>query len=91
MFCPNCGTKVSPNATSCPNCGEPFVEPGKKDKIAFVILAILFGWFGVHRFYLGNIGLGVLYLLFSWTLIPYFVSLIEAVVIGLNKNDSRFK
>ncbi len=34
-----------------------------KDKNVTAILALLLGYFGVHRFYLGQIGLGLLYLL----------------------------
>ena len=40
-------------------------------------LAILFGSFGAHKFYLGKPWLGALYLFFSWTTIPFLVSLIE--------------
>lgn len=91
IYCKNCGHAISENATACPNCGEPCENRlGKKDKVVFVLLAVFFGWFGVHRFYLGDIGLGILYLLFSWTFIPYFVSLIEAIVIGVRNNDPRF-
>ncbi len=41
----------------------------KKDKTIAGILAIFGGSFGVHQFYLGNIGMGILYLmtfLLSW-------------------------
>lgn len=33
-----------------------------KSKAATVLLALCFGAFGVHRFYLGNTALGVLYI-----------------------------
>ena len=41
-----------------------------KDKTVAVVLALLVGPIGIHKFYLGNSLAGVLYLLFSWTLIP---------------------
>jgi TM2 domain-containing membrane protein YozV len=41
-----------------------------KDKTVAVVLAFFIGGFGGHKFYLGNNLAGVLYLLFSWTLIP---------------------
>lgn len=51
-----------------------------KDKTTAAILALFLGGIGIHRFYLNQIGLGFLYLLFSWTFIPLFVSLIDFIV-----------
>ena len=51
-----------------------------KSKVAAAILAILFGTFGVHKFYLGQSGAGILYLLFCWTGIPSVVGFIEGIV-----------
>jgi TM2 domain-containing membrane protein YozV len=50
----------------------------RKHSTVGVLLAIFLGGAGVHHFYMGRIGLGVLYLLFCWTLIPAVVGLIEA-------------
>ena len=51
-----------------------------KDKNVAGILALFLGGFGVHRFYLGQNGLGVFYLLFFWFPIIWFVGLIDAIV-----------
>lgn len=51
-----------------------------KDKVAAALLAFFLGGLGVHRFYLGQIGLGFVYFLFCWTLIPFFVSFVDAIV-----------
>jgi TM2 domain-containing membrane protein YozV len=51
-----------------------------KDKSTAAILAFFLGGIGIHRFYLNQIGLGFLYLLFSWTFIPLLVSLIDFIV-----------
>jgi TM2 domain-containing membrane protein YozV len=51
----------------------------KKDRILVIVLAILGGWFGLHRFYLGQIGRGLLCLVFAWTLIPLFITLIDLI------------
>lgn len=51
-----------------------------KNKVTAGILAIFFGWLGVHRFYLGQIGRGVLYLLFSFTMIPLLIGFIDGIV-----------
>ncbi|GAB3163633.1 TM2 domain-containing protein [Telluribacter humicola] len=51
-----------------------------KDKFVAGLLALLFGGFGLHRFYLGQTRLGVLYLLFCWTLIPFLIGIIDAFI-----------
>lgn len=43
------------------------------------LLAFFLGGLGVHKFYLGNSKLGILYLLFFWTGIPAVVGLIESI------------
>lgn len=39
------------------------VMPSGKSKMVTLILCIFLGYFGVHRFYTGKIGTGILYLL----------------------------
>lgn len=51
-----------------------------KDKTAAALLAFFLGGIGVHRFYLNQVGLGFLYLLFSWTFIPFIVAFIDFIV-----------
>ena len=50
----------------------------RKDEVVGVLLAVFLGHFGAHRFYLGENGWGVLYLLLAWTPIPFVLGLIEA-------------
>jgi hypothetical protein len=38
------------------------------------------GGLGIHKFYLGKVALGVIYLVFCWTGIPSFVAWIEAIL-----------
>lgn len=61
-----------------------------KSKIAAGILAILLGGIGVHKFYLGKVGLGIVYLLFCWTGIPAIIGLIEGIIY-LCSNDENFQ
>lgn len=51
-----------------------------KNKTTAGFLSIFLGGFGIHRFYLGHIWLGILYLAFSWTYIPSIVGVIEGIV-----------
>ena len=52
-------------------------ESVRRDEVVGVLLAIFLGCFGVHHFYLGRVGLGILYLCFCWTGIPAILGLIE--------------
>ena len=50
---------------------------------------ILLGGFGIHEFYLGKIGQGILYLLFCWTFIPAVIGFIEGILY-LAMTDQEF-
>ncbi|MEJ5054576.1 NINE protein [Sphingobacterium sp. MYb382] len=60
-----------------------------KDRVTAALLAFFLGAIGVHRFYLGQTGLGFLYLLFFWTLIPALISLIDFICF-LTSSDASF-
>ncbi|MEM7787474.1 MAG: TM2 domain-containing protein [Bacteroidota bacterium] len=50
-----------------------------KSKGTATLLSLGLGWMGGQRFYLGHWKLGLAMLLFSWTTIPAFLSLIDFV------------
>lgn len=58
-----------------------------KDKNVAAILALFLGGIGIHKFYLGRSGWGILYLLFAWTMIPAFAALIEFIVLATMDTD----
>lgn len=59
--------------------------PGKVvKKLVYCLLAFFLGWAGIHKFYAGRIGAGIVYLLFCWTGIPAIIAFIE-FIIGLCK------
>jgi TM2 domain-containing membrane protein YozV len=58
-----------------------------KDKNVAAILALFMGGIGVHKFYLGRIGAGVLYLIFSLTFIPAILGLVDFFVLALMDKD----
>ncbi|MGF1539884.1 MAG: NINE protein [Pleurocapsa sp.] len=48
-----------------------------KNKIVAALLACFLGSIGIHKFYLGHNLAGILYLLFSWTLIPALIAFFD--------------
>ncbi len=67
----------------------PAVHGKAVNKVAYCLLAFFLGGLGIHKFYAGKTLLGVLYIVFCWTFIPSFISLIE-FIIGLCKHaDSQ--
>ena len=59
------------------NISNQMISVSKKNKITALILCVLFGFFGVHRFYVGKIGTGLLYLFTGGLfLIGYIVDII---------------
>lgn len=72
-FCPKCGTRLPVGVFFCPRCGAPISSPyGQQapagtgvspyNRLVTLLLCILVGSLGVHRFYVGKIGTGVLWL-----------------------------
>jgi TM2 domain-containing membrane protein YozV len=63
-----------------------------KSKFTTVILAFFLGGLGIHRFYLGQNKLGLLYLLFCWTFIPAFIALIDFFIfIFMSEDNFNYK
>jgi hypothetical protein len=82
--CPECGGVVSEQASACPHCGHPIAysaqrhigyAPSRSDKSrsTAALLALLLGGIGIHKFYVGKPGIGIIYALFCWTFIPSIV------------------
>lgn len=91
--------QVPPQGQVPPQYGAPQVqqifvqqpaEPvNTKSKIAAGILGILLGGIGIHKFYLGRIGMGIIYILFCWTYIPAIIGFIEGIIY-LTSSDEKF-
>jgi TM2 domain-containing membrane protein YozV len=88
ITCKDCDKEISQNAVSCPKCGSPVAgnEPPitklaiHKSKSMAVVLALILGGLGMHKFYLGQPGIGFIYLIFCWTFIPSILGVIEAIL-----------
>jgi len=108
MYCPSCGKVIKKLAELCVHCGvRPAIfatsgeetldttEYSPKSRIAAGILGILLGAFGVHRFYLGYVGIGIIQIIA--TLLTAFIGgiwgIIEGIIIvaGGDWNDSDGK
>ena len=50
-----------------------------KDRRIAAICAIMGGIFGAHKFYLEKFVQGIFYFLFSWTVIPAIIGIIEGI------------
>lgn len=50
----------------------------RKNPTTAVLLALFLGGLGAHKFYLGQTGMGFVYLLFCWTYIPAIISFFES-------------
>ena len=63
------------------SAANPFTnQVGQKNRIVAALLAFFLGGFGVHKFYLGRIGWGIVYLIFFWTFIPAIIAFIEFII-----------
>ena len=78
-FCKFCGEQIDADCVVCPKCGKQIEmlrqDPSQviinnngsdypyKNKIIALLLAIFVGGLGIHRFYVGKIGTGVILLL----------------------------
>jgi len=69
-YCAQCGAQLVDEAVVCPHCGcavaptktvDPNASP--KSRLITLLLCIFVGGLGIHRFYVGKIGTGILFLL----------------------------
>lgn len=97
MFCRNCGKEFEDGTKFCPMCGTGVEteaqtprtaqwhsgEQSHKSRTVTALLAFFLGYLGVHRFYVGKTGTGILQMLLTccfgigaiWALIDLIVIL----------------
>lgn len=76
-----------------PNYGyqlDPGINPSwpMKNKAVAGLLGIFLGGFGIHKFYMGKIFWGIIYLLFCWTYIPAIIGFFEGIIYLVQKEHN---
>ena len=86
-YCRECGKEINEKAVVCPNCGCKVSNSISTDKNKWVALLLWFflGGFGGHRFYVGDRGGAVGYIItlcLGWILlgIPYIIMCIFLII-----------
>jgi TM2 domain-containing membrane protein YozV len=87
LFCRGCGTQVHQSAISCPKCGAvqnpATLSASEKRILPAFLLCFFLGVLGIHRFYVGKIGTGLIQMftlggLGIWALIDFIMILMGA-------------
>ena len=100
--CHACATILDARAEICPSCGVrqlgtpgalvvqgPSAMLASSKRTTAGIFALVLGGIGIHKFYLGRPGAGVIYILFCWTLVPSVIALVEGIQL-LTMTDDTF-
>ncbi|MBU3091134.1 TM2 domain-containing protein [Clostridium sp. CM028] len=108
MFCPSCGSQNEDSSNFCKICGiNLLIQPNttgeriisEKNWLVALLLCIFVGAFGIHRFYVGKIGTGILMILTFggfgiWVLVDIILiatnSFKDINGLQLNKNMYRY-
>lgn len=109
--CTECRKEISDQAFSCPHCGaptgrtkptqgreEPRLVKSAKSRGVYIILALFFGFFGIHNFYAGRFGVGAIQLLtvliLGWFVVGFVIVaiwvLIELFVVKTDGSGDAF-
>jgi TM2 domain-containing membrane protein YozV/DNA-directed RNA polymerase subunit RPC12/RpoP len=96
-FCPRCSAKInlgSSETASSYNTNESYSKSVSDEWLLVLLLACFLGTFGVHRFYVGKIGTGILMLLTGggcgiWTIYDIIIITIGQFSNSNGKNISR--
>ena len=99
-FCGECGDVIKSKAEICPKCGVRQIfqtstlnlgaaAPNGKTRVSAALFAFFLGGLGGHKFYLNQVGMGIVYLIFFWTFIPAIIAFVEFILF-LTMSDEEF-
>ena len=86
-FCRSRERVIHQFAATCTHCHatqitrptwKPTPKP-TKNKVAAGVLALLLGGIGIHKFYTGAWGWGLVYIVLCWTAVPALLALVEGI------------
>lgn len=87
-LCPRCGVRQPPIPAMAPAPQMALVPRTSKNRTTAGVFALLLGGLGIHKFYLGQVGLGILYLVFCWTMIPSLIAFVEGIILLTMSEES---
>lgn len=85
-YCRACGQPAEVSAAFCPNCGAALRGPNqmvesRKSRLAAGLLGIFLGGLGIHNFYLGYKGRGILQL--ALTVMSFGIASVWGMIEGI--------
>ncbi len=84
IYCRECGKKYSDKSKSCPKCGYTDITVPNNSMVVYILLVLLFGCWGIHKFYAGRSNEGIAMLIMGtigWLLIiPGIIACIWALI-----------
>lgn len=104
VFCRGCGKEIHETAVSCPFCGAVQRGPSslqpeasnsvtEKRLLPATIICFFLGWAGVHRFYVGKVGTGLLMFLltlcFGIGMVWWFIDFIMLICGAFTDKDGN--
>ncbi len=87
MFCTNCGKEIDDNAVVCVHCGCATQNMGaQKSLLITILLWLILGGLGAHRFYLGDTKnattMLILYIV-GWLTCWIIIGIIPLLIVGI--------
>jgi TM2 domain-containing membrane protein YozV len=96
VHCRGCGKDIHETAVTCPACGAPqhqVMAGASLDKkiLPAFLLSFFIGVFGIHRFYVGKTGTGLIMLLISLTFFGLIITSIWNLIDWIMIISGSFK